>query len=432
VEALRAEIRRAGYRGGFTIRNVSFTLNEGEALLVTGPSGSGKTTLIKTLLGLIDNRRGVFEGRILYYGKPLEAYSPIEKYRLLCYIPQEPWYGIISYTVDSEYCLSLSQAGVKCDPRRLEKYGLWSIRGRVTYGLSAGQYQRLTWASMIDRDCKIIMIDEPLVYIDNYDKEKFTRFIGEALSGNKAVIIVDHEPRGWMRLKPKTLSLKEGIIDYYGSYENYRGVSPLNPRLPAVKAGKPALKAENIWFKYEVGPWILRGVNLTVGENSVIGITGRNGAGKTTLLKVLSGILRPSKGTVWRGFGAMFVPEDPLLFFSHPTPREEIYVGGNPRIADDIVEGFNLKSLLDRPLAYLSTGEKRRVALASALAHNYRILLLDEPSGGLDKYNLSVLVDSLYEAARRGSSIIISTHDQRLIPYLQDKYVLEEGVLRRV
>ncbi len=431
---LEARITRAGYPNGFSIREVFFKTEPGKLLVVTGPSGSGKTTLLKSIMGTISLDKGYVEGIVKLDGRSINEYSFPQLYRLIGYIPQEPWYGIIGYTVEIEYCLGMLQAGQECKTENLEKYGLGGLRGHITYGLSAGQYQRLVWATALDRGPRLLIVDEPLVYIDPVSRREYVKMMEEFIENRGAAIIVDHDPATWKKLGADLLVLDNGVVKYYGEYnDDYVPRVVKRQRRDKKSRGEMVLEAEKLVYRYPGGDLVIREASIRVRRGEIVGIMGRNGSGKTTLLKILAGIYKPVKGRISRKGKPIIVPEEPLLYFTHPIPREEL--GGENTSLDEstgIIDAFKLRHVLDRPIALLSSGERRRVAIASALLHGYDIILLDEPSGGLDPYSLSVLLDAIEEAARHGAGVVIATHDDRLEPILDTKYVLEGGVLRRV
>ncbi len=417
---IEAKIEEAGYRGSFSIKDVSLSLEGGEVLVITGRSGSGKTTLAKALLGLLElEPNGFFRGRVLIEGIDPRRSSPKEIYSKVAYIPQDPWYGIIAHIVYAEFCLSLSMVGRRCDIKSLEKYGLYKLKDHITYGLSAGETQRLLWASSLEREARLFVLDEPGVYIDVEGRKFFREALEREVSEGRVAIIIDHDPRFWEPLDPYLLVLDEGNVKYMGKYNKdlveslafpnflIKGVRERNGRI---------LEATSIWFRYPGEDYILRGVNIELRRGEVLGITGPNGSGKTTLLKVLAKVLKPKRGQV-RLFGRpIYVPENPLLYFSGATPREELSAVPRERIKEmrELLEEFNLANLLDRPLARLSSGERRRVALISAYLMNYDIFLLDEPSGGLDSFTLEALLKIIEKIASSGKGIIIASHDPRL------------------
>ena len=417
---VKAKIEEAGYRGSFSVRNVSLSLGKGDVLVITGSSGSGKTTLAKALLGLLElEPNGFFRGEVFIEGIDPRRLNPKDIYSKVAYIPQDPWYGIVAHIVYAEFCLSLSVVGERCDVKSLKKYGLYGLKDHITYGLSAGETQRLLWASSLEREAKLFVLDEPGVYIDVEGRKFFRKALEKEVSRGKTAIIIDHDPRFWEPLDPHLLVLDNGNVKYMGKYNKdlVESLSFPNFLVKRVKERKgKILEATDIWFKYPGEDYILRGANIELRRGEVLGITGPNGSGKTTLLKVLAKVLKPKRGQV-RLFGRpIYVPENPLLYFSGATPREELSAVPKGRIKEmrELLEEFNLVNLLDRPLARLSSGERRRVALVSAYLMNYDIFLLDEPSGGLDSFTLETLLKVIEKIASSGKGIIIASHDPRL------------------
>ncbi len=430
---LRADIIEAGYPGYFQIRNIKINIKPGELLVITGRSGSGKTTLIKTLLGIINVSQGYYKGKIEFLGKDLKKHSPREIYSKISYIPQDPWYAIIGHIVYVEYCHALSVAEKKCEPNKLAEYGLGDHIEHITYGLSAGQYQKLLWAESFDRETKLIVMDEPLVYLDTSSKNYFRKLVEKHLDKGGSVIIVDHMPETWKSLEPKLLILNNGKQVYYGPYREDvvpRPKKPVFDKTYRSKAREELIVAKNIFFSYPGTHDILKGANLTLHKGEILGIKGANGAGKTTLLKIIAGIYKPRKGVVIRNGYPIYVPENPLLYFSYPTPYEELYSASrDPVRAVKEAEKYGLERVLKNPLAVLSTGEKRRLALLAAYLSGYDIYLLDEPSGGLDTYSLNNLLEILFDLRRKGKGIIVASHDPRLDEYYDSICVLHGGRL---
>ena len=314
---LRANIVEAGFTGYFQIRNIKVTLESGELLVITGKSGSGKTTLLKTFLGTIHlSRGGYYKGKIEFLGKDLNKYNPMEIYSKISYIPQDPWYAIIGHIVYVEYCHALSVAGKKCQPERLTEYGLGDHIEHITYGLSAGQYQKLLWAESLDRETKLMVMDEPFVYLDTSSKNHFKKLVEKHIDKGGSAIIVDHMPDVWKDLEPKLLVLNNGEQIYYGSYRDDIVPKPkkLVPTQTYNESNKEELViAKNIYYSYLGTREILKGVNLALHRGEILGIKGPNGAGKTTLLKIIAGIYKPRKGVILRKGYPIYVPENPLI-----------------------------------------------------------------------------------------------------------------------
>lgn len=210
------------------------------------------------------------------------------------------------------------------------------------------------------------------------------------------------------------------------------------------------LVAADLHYRYHGGIDALSGVTFTIRKGERVGILGANGAGKSTLMLLLAGLLKPSSGRVElfgvdttsrslervrSRLGVVFQdPEDQLF---NTTVFEDVVYGprnlgmGNAeaeRSAEEALRAVNALHLKDRPPHRLSFGEKKRVAIATALAHKPEVLLLDEPTANLDPASKSTLVALLNSLGSGGITIVISTHDIEALPDLVDRViVLNEG-----
>ena len=196
-----------------------------------------------------------------------------------------------------------------------------------------------------------------------------------------------------------------------------------------IPAGKRALELQNLWFRYEKdGADILRGVDLTVTEGSLHAILGGNGTGKSTTLKSICGICRPYRGRVllygtdirkekalFRGKLAM-LPQDPRNLFVKDTVRGDLMemVAGDPHAEEKIArmaEICCIEGLLEQHPYDLSGGEQQRAALAKVLLTEPRLLLLDEPTKGLDNYFKEQLGELFRRLLHEGVTILMVSHD---------------------
>jgi cobalt/nickel transport system ATP-binding protein len=196
------------------------------------------------------------------------------------------------------------------------------------------------------------------------------------------------------------------------------------------------MEACGLWFRYRNAPsYALRGCDLRVPTGCRLALLGANGSGKTTLLLHLDGILRPERGTVrldgvpqahdrrslrrWRRSVGLVVqhPDDMLLA---GTVLQEVAfgplnLGAGERDAvvavERILDELSLTHLRDRPIHLLSGGERHRVAIAAVAVTEPSVLLLDEPTAGLDPAAVGEVLDVLDRLHARGTTIVLSTHD---------------------
>ncbi len=208
----------------------------------------------------------------------------------------------------------------------------------------------------------------------------------------------------------------------------------------------PLLEVERLWFTYENGQETLKDISLKIYPAEFLIIMGENTAGKTTLLKNIRGLLHPSRGNVTisgRSVQDMTVEEqatkvgylaqNPNDYLFRPSVREEILFTlknlGMEKDADieDLMEKFILKDHADYNPRDLSTGERQRVAMASVLAANPPLVLLDEPTRGLDNQMKAILGRVLRSLQEKGHGIIVVTHDVEFAAEYGEKIILMSG-----
>ncbi|WP_235775362.1 MULTISPECIES: ABC transporter ATP-binding protein [Paenibacillus] len=191
----------------------------------------------------------------------------------------------------------------------------------------------------------------------------------------------------------------------------------------SIGASKPLLECREISFRYEKdGPEVLKKLNFSLYRSELTAILGGNGAGKSTLLQVMAGLLKPQRGRLKPGSGvtAGYLAQNPLLYFSHDTVAEELahmarYAGLSAADAEreigTLADKLGLGGVLDSHPQDISGGEQQRAALALVLLLRPDILLLDEPTKGLDPAAKEELAELLGALASEGRNVTIVTHD---------------------
>ena len=212
-------------------------------------------------------------------------------------------------------------------------------------------------------------------------------------------------------------------------------LSPERKSIPLAEAKRPAdkpvVKADGLFFRYEKdGRDVLKGLDIELYAGEIYGLVGGNGAGKSTLLSVLSGQNAPYRGRVTANgkrmkprFSAFenriaLLGQDPRTLFSSETVREDLMKAAASRNADgakermeEAVSLMDIASCLDRHPFDLSGGEQQRAAIAKVLLTEPGVLLLDEPTKGMDASVKEVFGSKLVSLAQRGLAILIVTHD---------------------
>ncbi len=212
------------------------------------------------------------------------------------------------------------------------------------------------------------------------------------------------------------------------------------------------LEAKNIEYKYPDGTKALNGVNFKANKGEMVALLGPNGAGKSTLFLHFNGILKPSSGQILikgnpikynskgllevrKTVGIVFQNSDDQLFA--PTVMQDVAFGPlNLGLSEEEVKkrvkeslkAVGMEGFENKPPHYLSGGQKKRVAIAGILAMEPEVIVLDEPTAGLDPLGASQIMKLLYELNKKGITIIISTHDVDLVPIYADRvYIMSKG-----
>jgi len=230
-------------------------------------------------------------------------------------------------------------------------------------------------------------------------------------------------------------------------------------------AEQPIFELENVSYRYPTGTEALKNVNMEIYKGARVAILGPNGGGKTTLLEILDGLLSASHGTV-KAMGVIlndatinskeiyafrrkvgFVFQDPDIELFSPTVYDDIAFGPlhlgipeeeiNERV-ERALNLLNMEELKNKHPYNLSSGEKRRAAIAAVLSIDPEVLLFDEPTADLDPKSRTELISIINGLNRKGKTIITATHDVNAVPMLADrvyvlnKRIIAEGTSRRI
>jgi energy-coupling factor transport system ATP-binding protein len=240
------------------------------------------------------------------------------------------------------------------------------------------------------------------------------------------------ELSGRLGVRPPWLTLEEAAQALAGASLSH----PVRPSPAAGPRGTPAVEFQDVWFRYEAGVQALAGIDLALGAGEFAALVGANGSGKTTLAKHANGLLRPERGRVLvhgqdtrtrstgelaRRVGYVFQNPDHQIFA--PTVRDEIAFGPRNlgldrgeverRVAEALAV-FDLAPLAGLPPATLGYGQRRLVALSAVHAMQPGVLVLDEPTVGLDRRLTHRLMAWAAERHAAGAAVLLITHDMRL------------------
>lgn len=440
--------------GTLAVKDVSFRVRPGEAVLCTGPSGCGKSTLIRLANGLCPHFfRGDLRGRITVNGRDTAASSLHELAREAGTLFQDPENQFFALTVEDELAFahewrdSPPEETLRAVERVAHDFGLEKFLDASILDLSEGQKQKVALASIISLGPKAVILDEPSANLDPEATAALAEAIGELKKSGMAVFVVDHRLYWLENVVDRVMVMAEGRVVGEGGFDLFRDdafrrerglrahrVSDPRESLPGAGSAPPVLHASGIWFAHGDRAPLFENSSFTLPAG-VTGILGGNGAGKTTLARLLTGLHSMQSGALLLR-GEAVSPEELLSRASivlqntdHQlhmnTVRAELAISAMPdranaahgteRRVDELLDLFNLRHLETRHPQSLSGGEKQRLVIACGVAKNPEILILDEPTSGLDGRNMRLVADSIRAAAERGAMVLLISHDLELL-----------------
>ncbi|MBQ3022495.1 MAG: ATP-binding cassette domain-containing protein [Clostridia bacterium] len=453
----------------FALKGVNLSVKKGEFIVICGPSGCGKSTLLRLLKPIL-SPNGEREGEILFEDKDVFSLDTRLQSEKIGFVMQSPENQIVTDKVWHELAFGLESLGLPNSEIRVRVSEMASFFGiedwfyKKTTDLSGGQKQLLNLASVMVMQPSVLILDEPTSQLDPIASQelldavyKINRELGvtvilsehrleEALSFADKMLVLDEgriafcgapadAPQTLKKQKSTMLEAMPAAMRVFASLEK-EGASPVTVRegrgflenflkehLPKKieKEEKKiessaVLKIEDVYFRYEKNsPDVIKSLSLEVKKGELYTILGGNGSGKTTTLSLISRINNPYRGKITVNADVVgFLPQNPQTLFTGKTVEEDIrsmLSKGEEKRFDEVVQLCELKHLLSHHPYDLSGGEMQRAALAKVLLRNPDILLLDEPTKGMDarfKKKLAKILESLKTS---GATIIMVSHD---------------------
>ncbi|MER7669005.1 ATP-binding cassette domain-containing protein [Kitasatospora sp. NPDC096128] len=472
------------------LAGVDLTVPEGELCLLVGPSGSGKSTLLGTVSGLVPHfTGGVLHGRVTVGGRDTREHRPRELADLVGTVGQDPLAHFVTDTVEDELAYGMESLGLPGDVMRrrveetLDLLGLADLRDRALGSLSGGQQQRVAIGSVLTVHPRVLVLDEPTSALDPGAAEEVLAVLQRLVHDlGTTVLMAEHRLERVVQYADQVLLLTPGADPVLGEPAEVMAHSPVHPpvvglgrlagwqplplsvrdarrkaaalradldgRVPAaVAAPDGAPIAACVRLAVRRGPvQALRGVDLALRPGEIAALMGRNGAGKSTLLGSLVGLHAPDSGTVTVG-GRTPHRTRPAELIRHvglvpQDPRDLLYgesVAAECAAADTDAgaPAGTCRALVERLLPGiadtahprdLSEGQRLTLALAVVLTARPPLLLLDEPTRGLDYAAKARLVEILRGLAGEGHAVLLATHDVELAAELAHRtLILAEG-----
>ena len=413
------------------VRDVSLDLHAGEVVALLGPSGSGKSTLLRALAGLVPHfHGGRFAGLVEVAGLDTRTHGPAELAGIVSSVFQDPENQVVMTRVDNEVAFGLENMAVPPDqiwPQvavALDEVGVAHLTNRRTVELSGGELQRVCLASALALRPQILLLDEPTSQLDADGAEAFLAAVEQAQC---AVVLSEQRVDRALAVADRVVMMEEGRIILDAPVAEARSwLSTARPRYaggieahdpPATStSGAPVVRLDRVHYAYGDRPEVLDGVSLSVHRGEIVALEGANGSGKTTLAKIAAGLLEPDLGLVTRIGRATYLSQDPGRYLVRETALDEVAlgVGGDDVRAAAALQRFGLGFAAGRHPRDLSSGERERLGVAAVSASEPDLLVLDEPTRGLDPDRKAALAAWLLDEAAAGRGILVATHDPLL------------------
>jgi energy-coupling factor transporter ATP-binding protein EcfA2 len=470
-----------------TLAGIDLVVPEGELCLVVGATGTGKSTLLRAVNGLVPRfTGGRLEGRVIVASLDTSEHPPRDLAGLVGLVGQDPTAGFVTDVVEDELAFTMETLGIAPEVMRrrveeaLDLVGLATLRRRALATLSGGERQRVAIAAALTAHPRVLVLDEPTSALDPPAAEEVVAVLQRLVHDlGTTVLVAEHRLERVVQVADRVLHLPGDGSVHAGAPAEVMAVSSVAP--PVVELGRLAgwdplplsvrdarrhaealrdLLAERahpvrilatagdpvtavVGLTVAFPPTIaLRDVTLSIAAGEVVALMGRNGAGKTTLLRTLAGVERPGLGAVTisgrspaelaprvavRLVG--LVPQDPADLLYADTVAAECAAadhdaGAAPgtcrallaRLVPDVEPDIDPRDL--------SEGQRLGLVLAIVMTASPPLLLLDEPTRGLDYAAKARLVTMLRTLAAEGRAILLATHDVELAAAVSTRTVL--------
>ncbi len=464
------------------IEDLSFSIEEGEMVLVMGETGSGKSSLLRLINGLVPHHTGgILAGDITVDGISTREVKPGSLSRIVGIVGQNPLNGFVADIVEEELAFSMEALNFPQDVMRkrveeiLDLLSLNAVRNRSIATLSGGEQQRVAIGAALVMHPKVLVLDEPTSALDPIAAEEVLSLLHRLVHDlSVTVVIAEHrlerviqfvdriiyiEGNGEASIGPadeilKTAELVPPIIrlaralhlEEVGTSvrEVRRLTEPIRSREytetpKKVESTSTAITVEKLSINYGDNR-ALNEVSLTISAGEIVAVMGRNGAGKSSLLQSIVGAISPTSGKVHvlgedpthlkgsrRRSRIGYVPQEPSdLLYEQSVKLECEQADRDNGLSSGATWAF-LTHLVPAISANthpsdLSEGQRLALVLSIVLSGSPELLVLDEPTRGLDYQAKNLFIQALHQYSRTlKRPVVIATHDVELVAELSDR-----------
>jgi energy-coupling factor transport system ATP-binding protein len=462
------------------LTDATLAIQEGAFVLVAGSTGAGKSTLLRCINGLVPHfTGGDFAGTVRVQDRDTRSHAPRELADVVAYVPQDPGSAFVLDRVEDELAYAMENLGVPQERMRrrveetLDLLDIASLRERSVRSLSGGERQRVAIAAALTASPRVLVADEPTSQLDPQGAEDVLAALQRLVHDlGMTVVISEHRLErvagfadvcvGVQAGSPPILGAPDKVLDTIAAgppvarlgrmlgwepppltvrtarrYAETEGVDAVPTKEMQPETGDVVLSATGVKAGYD-GTTVLKGVDLELRAGRITALMGRNGSGKTTLLRCLTGLHEIDSGTVQvqghapkPGTDVALCPQDPesVLFKDSVLEEVETTVEATgarvqPRM---LLDRLGIDDLSSRHPRDLSAGSRLLVAVAAMVATDAPVILLDEPTRGVDPQAKERLVTLLRSLVSRGKTAMIATHDVELVAELGGPVVLLAG-----
>lgn len=457
------------------LKDVDLSADAGSLTLVCGASGCGKSTLMKALTGLVPQMTpGELDGVVRINGRNLADVALTDVGHLCSSVFQNPRTQFFCDTVAEElaFCgenYGRERATLRQQSERAAKLmGISHLMERKLTTLSGGQLQKVALACALASGAPVLLADEPTSNLDPAAISEVRAALKVLKEQGLTIVVVEHRLHFLRGLADQVLLMESGRVtrrwngaEFFSMGQAQRRslglrtlVDPGPPEtwVGQVQAGRQEkqvgrqenreatpsqvrLSCRGLSFTYGASP-VFEGLDADFPAGQITCIAGANGVGKTTLVRVLCGLAAPSSGSIsmdgvpasrkTRRSACALVMQDTGRQLFSDTLAGELTIGASHasgQSGEQLLADFDLANLGERHPLSLSGGQKQRLVIAAARATGRPIVILDEPTSGVDARHLDSITATLRRIADEGAAVVVVTHDGEFAAACADRLI---------